>query len=73
MELTITEINGNLGIVVPCGRLAKHQLKTGNTLYCPDVPVGGKNTSPDNDLEEILEIAERIMREDREVLRRLAE
>lgn len=73
MELTITEIDGNLGITFPCGRFARHQLKTGDKLYCPDVSVGRRITSSDPDFAEILEIAERIMREDHEVLRRLAD
>lgn len=73
MELVISKIDENLGLVIPAGLLVRHQLKAGDKLYCPDVAVGGKITSSDADLAEILEIVERIMDEDHEVLRRLAE
>lgn len=73
MELVISKIDEKLGLVIPAGLLTRHQLNTGDKLYCPDVAVGGRTTTSDGDLAEILEIVERIMREDHEVLRRLAE
>jgi hypothetical protein len=73
MELIISKIDGNLGLVIPAGLLARHQLKTGDKLYCPEVSGEGRNSSSDDDLAECMEIVERIMREDHEVLRRLAE
>lgn len=73
MELIVSKIDEKLGVVIPAGLLARHQLKPGDKLYCLIVAGGGRNTSSDTDFAETMEIVERIMREDHEVLRRLAE
>lgn len=73
MELTITKIGNASGIILPPDFLERLQLKDGDKVYLTE-SLGGALLSPyDADLAETLDIARHVMREDREVLKKLAE
>lgn len=69
----ITTIGNSVGIILPKEVLAKLKVAKGDSLYFLDTPEGVELTPYDQDFAEEMEIAKRIMRENRDVLRRLAE
>lgn len=72
MKLKITAIGNSAGVVLPKELLARLRLRKGDTLYATETPDGIKLMPHDPALAEQMEVAERIMREDRAVLRKLA-
>lgn len=69
----ITTIGNSVGIVLPREVLSKLKVAKGDTLYVLDTPDGVELTPFDQSFAEEMEVAKRIMRENRDVLRRLAE
>jgi putative addiction module antidote len=72
MKLKITTVGNSAGVVLPKELLARLRLDKGDTLYVTEVPDGIKLMPYDPEFERQMEVAERIMREDRDLLRRLA-
>lgn len=72
MKLKITTVGNSAGVVLPKELLARLRLDKGDTLYVTELPDGIKLAPYDPELEHQMEVAERIMREDRELLRKLA-
>ncbi|MEA3045272.1 MAG: hypothetical protein QOH47_3110 [Sphingomonadales bacterium] len=71
-KLKITKIGNSVGIVLPKELLARLRVGQGDTLYASEAPDGVRLTASDPDFEEKMALAERIMREDRDILRALA-
>ena len=69
----ITTIGNSAGIILPKEVLAKLKVAKGDSLYLLDTPDGVELTPYDQNFAEEMEVAKRIMRENRDVLRRLAE
>jgi len=69
----VTTVGNSVGIVLPREILDQLQVEKGDTLYITAAPDGVRLTPFSVDLATKLEVAERIMRENREVLRKLAE
>jgi putative addiction module antidote len=72
MKLKITTVGNSAGVVLPKELLARLRLDKGDTLYVTELPDGIKLMPYDPEFERQMEVAERIMREDRDLLRRLA-
>jgi len=72
MKLKITTIGNSAGVVLPKELLNRLRLVKGDTLYATEVPGGIKLMPYDPTLEQQMEVAEKIMREDRDVLRKLS-
>ena len=72
MKLKITAIGNSAGVILPRELLARLRLAKGDALYATELPDGIKLTPFDPGLARKMEVAERIMREDRNVLRKLA-
>jgi len=72
MKLKITTVGNSAGIVLPKELLARLRLDKGDMLYATELPDGIKLTPFDPELERQMEVAERVMRKDRNVLRKLA-
>ncbi|MCF8495614.1 MAG: AbrB/MazE/SpoVT family DNA-binding domain-containing protein [Alphaproteobacteria bacterium] len=72
-ELTVTKIGNSLGVILPKDVLAKLRVGKGGKLFASETPNGFEVTSYDADFLRAMEVAEEIMREDRDVLRKLAE
>ena len=72
-ELTITKIGNSEGIILPKEILAKLRAGKGDKLYATETPDGLKLTPYDENFARTMEAAEKIMREHRDVLKKLAE
>jgi putative addiction module antidote len=70
--LKITRIGNSAGIVLPKDVLAKLRAGVGDTLYVTETPDGIRITASDPDFAVKMDLAEQIMREDRDILRVLA-
>lgn len=73
MKLKITTIGNSAGVILPKELLARLRLEKGDELHALETPDGIKLTAFDPELAAQMEVAEKIMREDRAVLRKLAQ
>jgi len=73
MKLKITAIGNSAGVILPRELLARLRVGKGDALYAVEVPGGIKITPFDPDFAAQMEVAEQVMAEDRNVLRKLAE
>jgi len=71
--LTVTKVGNSEGVILPKELLAKLRLSRGDKLYVTETPDGIKLTPYDANFARTMEIAEAVMREDRDVLKKLAE
>ena len=69
----ITTIGNSVGIILPKEVLAKLKVAKGDSLYLVDTPEGVTLSPYDQDFAEEMEAAKRVMKKNRDVLRRLAE
>lgn len=70
--LKITTVGNSAGVVLPKEILAKLRVDKGDSLYVSEAPDGILLTPYSPEVAEQMERAEAIMREHRDVLRRLA-
>ncbi len=73
MKLKITSIGNSSGIILPKELLARLRLEKGDELHALETPDGIRLTVFDPELAAQMEVAEAVMREDRQVLRKLAQ
>jgi len=73
MTLKLTTIGNSTGVVLPKEILQRLRVDRGDTLYVVETPTGIELTPYNPDFAAQLDVAERVMREDRDVLRKLAE
>jgi len=73
MKLKITAIGNSAGVILPKELLALLRVDKGDELFAVETPDGIRLTAFDPELAAQMEVAERIMREDRAVLRKLAQ
>lgn len=71
--IKLTAIGNSTGMILPKELLAKLRVDKGDTLYVTEVPGGIELRAFDEKFARQMELAEQIMREDRDVLKRLAE
>jgi putative addiction module antidote len=72
MKLKITTVGNSAGVILPKELMSRLRVSKGDLLYATELPDGVKLTPFDPALAGQMEVAERIMREDRNVLRKLA-
>jgi putative addiction module antidote len=69
----LTKVGSSLGFIVPKAAQEHMKVKRGDTVYLTEAPDGGFLLTPYSpDFERKMKLAERIMDEDREMLRLLA-
>jgi putative addiction module antidote len=73
MALKITKIGNSAGIVLPKELLARLRVGQGDTVYATEAPDGLRLTAANPDFADKMAVAEQIMREDRDILRVLAQ
>lgn len=73
MKLKITAIGNSAGVILPKELLARLRVEKGDSLYAVEVPGGIKITPFDPEFAEQMDVAEQVMRDRRELLRKLAE
>jgi putative addiction module antidote len=71
--LKLTTVGNSVGIILPKELLEKLRVDQGDTLYVIETQNGIELIPSNPELAAQMEIAERIMQEDRDILRRLAE
>lgn len=71
--LKLTTVGNSTGVVLPKEILQRLRVERGDTLYVLETPNGIELTPYSPELAAQMEAAERVMREDRDVLRKLAE
>ncbi len=71
--LKITTVGNSAGVVLPKELLETLRVGKGDTLYALRTPNGIELTPYDPEFAAQIEIAQRVMREDSDVLRKLAE
>ena len=71
--LKVTDIGNSAGVILPDEILQRLRVKRGDTLYAVETENGIELTANNPALAKQLEIAERVMLEDHEALRKLAE
>ncbi|MGJ4730525.1 AbrB/MazE/SpoVT family DNA-binding domain-containing protein [Luteimonas sp. SDU101] len=73
MKLKITSIGNSAGVILPKELLVRLRLGKGDALYALETPDGIRLTAFDPELAAQMEVAEEVMREDRQVLHKLAQ
>jgi putative addiction module antidote len=71
--LKLTTIGNSTGVVLPKELLQRLRVDKGDTLYVLETPNGIELTPYNPEFAAQMEVAERVMREDRDVLKKLAE
>lgn len=72
-KLKITTIGNSAGVVLPRELLARLRVDKGDTLYVTELPDGIKLAPHDPVFAAQMEVAEGVMRKNRDLLRRLAD
>lgn len=70
--LKLTAVGNSVGVILPKEILSKLRVDKGDTLYVLETPGGIELTAYQPDFAEQMDAAEEIMRENRDVLRKLA-
>lgn len=73
MKLKITTVGNSAGVILPKELLARLRLEKGDELYALETPGGIVLTTYDPELAAQMDVAEQVMREDRQVLHKLAQ
>jgi len=71
-SLKLTRIGNSVGVVLPKDVLARLRLGEGDAVYLTESPDGYRLTPYDAEFERQMRTAEKVMRENRGVLRQLA-
>ena len=71
-QLKVTTVGNSVGVILPKDILARLRVEKGDTLFVSETPNGIEISSYDEEFAKQMEIAETVMREDRDVLRMLA-
>ncbi len=71
-ELKLIKIGNSTGVVLPKELLEKLRVSQGDSVYVTEAPDGVRLSTTDAAFQRKMDVAERIMREDRDILRVLA-
>ena len=71
--LRVTTVGNSVGVILPKEILERLRVGRGDSLYVIETKNGIELTPYDPELAKQMEIAERVMREDRDALKKLAE
>lgn len=72
-KLKVTKIGNSTGVILTKEILQKLRVSQGDTIFAMETPGGIELTPYNPEVAKQMEVAERVMREDRDVLRKLAE
>lgn len=73
MPLKLSKIGNSTGVILPKELLARLRVELGDTIYATETSDGVRLTAFNPDFEAKMAAAEKIMREDRDILRVLAQ
>jgi len=69
----VTTVGNSVGIVLPKELLERLRISKGDMLHVVETPNGIELTPYQEEFAHQMDVAERVMRQDRDVLRKLAE
>ncbi len=73
LAFKVTTVGASAGFILTKEAMARLKIKKGDTVYLTETPDGGYRLTPYSpEFERQMTLAEDIMHEDREILRRLA-
>ena len=72
-KLKVVTIGNSVGVTLPKEILQRLRVRKGDTLYATETPNGVEITPYDPEFAEQIEVAEDVMHEWRDVLRKLGE
>ncbi len=72
VKLKVTTVGSSAGVVLPKEVLSRLKVSKGDTLFLMESPEGYRITPYDPEFEQQMELAERVMRQRRNVLKELA-
>ncbi len=70
--LKLSRIGNSVGVVLPKDVLAKLRVREGDRVYLTEAPDGFHISPFDPELAHQMDVAEQVMRDNRDVLRQLA-
>lgn len=73
IELKITTVGNSVGIVLPREILERLRVEKGDSLFATETPNGIELRAFDEEFADDMVMAEKSMRENRDLLRKLAE
>ena len=73
MPLKLVKVGNSTGVILPKELLARLRVAVGDSIYASEAPDGVRLTASNPSFEEKMALAEQIMREDRDILRVLAQ
>lgn len=73
MKLKVTTVGNSTGVILPKELLEKLRIGKGDILYVTETPRGVELSPYNKEFTKQMEMAESIMREDRDLLKKLAE
>ncbi len=71
--LKVTTVGNSVGIILPKEMLERLRVRKGDSLYAIETKQGIELTPYNPELAAQMEIAEKVMRDNRDVLRKLAD
>ena len=72
MKIKVITVGNSAGVILPKELLARLRLEKGDALFATELPDGIKLTPYDPTLDGQMAVAEKVMRSDRALLRKLA-
>jgi putative addiction module antidote len=72
IQLKVTKIGNSAGVILPKELLARLRVNTGDSLFVSETPDGVRITAANPEFASKMALAEKIMREDRDILNVLA-
>lgn len=71
--LKLIKIGNSTGVILPKEVLARLKVEQGEAIFLSEAPEGFRLTASDPDFAEAMAAAEQIMRDDRDILKVLAQ
>ena len=72
-SVKVVAVGNSTGVILPKEIVQRLRVKKGDTLYVLETPNGIELTPYDREFVAQMDVAESVMREDRDVLKKLAE
>ncbi len=72
-SVKVVAVGNSTGVILPKEIVQRLRVEKGDTLYVLETPKGIELTPYDGEFAAQMEVAESVMREDRDVLKKLAE
>lgn len=72
-SVKVVAVGNSTGVILPKEIVQRLRVEKGDSLYVLETPTGIELTPYNREFAEQMDVAERVMREDRDVLKKLGE